>query len=95
MIMLLLDTGARRAELVDLKLAHVDLDLDVLLVLGKGRRERAPPFGHKAGAALDRYLGLSPWGCVRPGSRSAGRRMAGSCRCAGCWPSGPREPTSR
>jgi site-specific recombinase XerD len=56
MIMLLLDTGARRAELVDLKLAHVDLDLDVLLVLGKGRRERALPFGHKAGAALDRYL---------------------------------------
>jgi integrase/recombinase XerC len=56
MIMLLLDTGARRAELVDLKLAHVDLDLDVLLVLGKGRRERALPFGHNAGAALDRYL---------------------------------------
>jgi site-specific recombinase XerD len=56
MIMLLLDTGARRAELVDLTLAHVDLDLDVLLVLGKGRRERALPFGHKAGAALDRYL---------------------------------------
>jgi len=56
MIMLLLDTGARRAELVDLKLAHVDLDLEVLLVLGKGRRERALPFGHKAGAALDRYL---------------------------------------
>jgi site-specific recombinase XerD len=56
MIMLLLDTGARRAELVDLKLAHVDLDLDVLVVLGKGRRERALPFGHKAGAALDRYL---------------------------------------
>jgi integrase/recombinase XerC len=56
MIMLLLDTGARRAELVDLKLAHLDLDLDVLLVLGKGRRERALPFGHKAGVALDRYL---------------------------------------
>ena len=55
MIMLLLDTGARRAELVDLKLGHVDLDLEVL-VLGKGRRERALPFGHKAGAALDRYL---------------------------------------
>jgi integrase len=33
-IMLLLDTGARRAELADLRLAHVDLDLDVLLVLG-------------------------------------------------------------
>jgi integrase len=51
-IMLLLDTGARRAELAD----HVDLNLDVLLVLGKGRRERALPFGHKAGEALERYL---------------------------------------
>jgi integrase/recombinase XerC len=50
------DTGARRAELADLQLAHVDLDLDVLLVLGKGRRERAVPFGHKAGEALERYL---------------------------------------
>jgi integrase/recombinase XerC len=55
-IMLLLDTGARRAELADLQLVHVDLDLDVLLVLGKGRRERALPFGHKAGEALERYL---------------------------------------
>jgi site-specific recombinase XerD len=36
----LLDTGARRAEMVGLKLADVDLELDVLLVLGKGRRER-------------------------------------------------------
>jgi site-specific recombinase XerD len=55
-IMLLLDTGARRAELADLQIAHVDLNLDVLLVLGKGRRERALPFGHKAGEALERYL---------------------------------------
>jgi site-specific recombinase XerD len=40
LIMLLLDTGARRAEMVGLELTDVDLDLDVLLVLGKGRRER-------------------------------------------------------
>jgi site-specific recombinase XerD len=39
-----------------LKLSDVDLDLDVLLVLGKGRRERTLPFGRKAGEALDRYL---------------------------------------
>jgi integrase/recombinase XerC len=58
-IMLLLDTGARRAELADLQFAHVDLDLDVLLVLGEGRRERALPFGHKAGEALERYLRVS------------------------------------
>jgi site-specific recombinase XerD len=56
LIMLLLDTGARRAEMVGLKLSDVDLDLDVLLVLGKGRRERTLPFGRKAGEALDRYL---------------------------------------
>jgi site-specific recombinase XerD len=56
LIMLLLDTGASRAEMVGLKLGDVDLDLDVLLVLGKGRRERALPFGRKAGEALDRYL---------------------------------------
>jgi site-specific recombinase XerD len=34
LIMLLLDTGARRAEMVGLRLT--DVDLDVLLVLGKG-----------------------------------------------------------
>jgi integrase/recombinase XerC len=57
--MLLLDTGARRAELVGIKLADVDLELDVLLVLGKGRRERTLPFGRQAGQALDRYCRLA------------------------------------
>jgi len=56
LIMLLLDTGARRAEMVGLTLDDVDLELDVLLVLGKGRRERTLPFGRRAGEALDRYL---------------------------------------
>ena len=43
MVMFLLDTGARRAERADLQLGDLawDLDLDVGLVLGKGRRERA------------------------------------------------------
>jgi site-specific recombinase XerD len=56
LLMLLLDTGARRAEMVGLKLADVDLELDVLLVLGKDRRVRTLPFGRRAGEALDRYL---------------------------------------
>jgi site-specific recombinase XerD len=56
LIMLLLDTGARRDEMAGLKLPDVHLELDVLLVLGKGRRERTLPFGRKAGEALDRYL---------------------------------------
>ena len=55
-ITLLLDTGARSGEFAGLRLADVDFDLDVLLVLGKGRRERALPFGRTAALALDRYL---------------------------------------
>jgi site-specific recombinase XerD len=55
-VMFLLDTGARRAELVGLRLGDLDLDLDVAIVLGKGRRERALPFGRKTAVALDRYL---------------------------------------
>ena len=56
LIMLLLDTGARRDELMSRMLTDLDQDLDVLLVLGKGRRERALPYGHKTALALDRYL---------------------------------------
>jgi site-specific recombinase XerD len=56
LLLLLLDTGARRAEMTGLTLDDLDLDLDVLVVLGKGRRERTLPFGRRAGEALDRYL---------------------------------------
>jgi site-specific recombinase XerD len=56
LITILVDSGPRRAELMGLRGTDVDFDLDVLLVLGKGRRERALPFGRKASLALDRYL---------------------------------------
>jgi integrase len=56
LILLLVDVGPRRAELMGAKVADLDFDLDVLLVLGKGRRERALPFGRKTALALDRYL---------------------------------------
>jgi site-specific recombinase XerD len=56
LLTLLLDTGARRDEMAGLTLSDIDLELDILLVLGKGRRERALPFGRRAGEALDRYL---------------------------------------
>jgi site-specific recombinase XerD len=48
-----LDTGARGDELADLQLVDLDLELDVALVLGKGRRERALPYGRKSAVALD------------------------------------------
>jgi site-specific recombinase XerD len=56
LILLLVDVGPRWAELMGLTVADVDFDLDVLLVLGKGRRERALPFGRKSALVLDRYL---------------------------------------
>ncbi len=56
LIRLLLDTGARRAEVANLTLEDVDFDSDVILVLGKGRRPRACPFGSKTAVSLDRYL---------------------------------------
>jgi site-specific recombinase XerD len=51
-----LDTGARLSELAGLTLPQVDLTEDVLVVLGKGRRERVLPFGARTSMALDRYL---------------------------------------
>jgi site-specific recombinase XerD len=55
-IRLFIDTGMRRGELAGLRVEDVDFDHEVALVLGKGRRPRACPFGHRTGQALDRYL---------------------------------------
>lgn len=55
-VRLLLDTGLRRNELISLTLGDVDFELNVVHVIGKGRRHRAAPFGRKAGQALDRYV---------------------------------------
>jgi integrase len=64
LIMLLLDTGARRDELMSRMLTDLDQDLDVLLVLGEGRRER-----HKDAHLPWLWLGLrgqlTAWGLVR------------------------------
>jgi site-specific recombinase XerD len=46
----------RRAEIAGLHVEDVDFDHNVALVLGKGRRPRACPFGRKTAQALDLYL---------------------------------------
>lgn len=56
LIRLLADSGMRRAECAGLKVADIDLDLNVAYVMGKGRRPRACVFGRKTAAALDKYL---------------------------------------
>jgi site-specific recombinase XerD len=55
-IRLLMDTGMRRSEAANLGVEEIDFDHNVALVVGKGRRPRACPFGRKTAQALDRYL---------------------------------------
>ena len=56
-IRLFLDTGMRLSELAGLRVDDLDLDVhQVAHVTGKGRRQRACPFGAKTTQALDRYL---------------------------------------
>jgi len=55
-IRLFVDTGMRLSELTWLQIEDVDFDANVTVVLGKGRRPRACPFGRKTALALDRYL---------------------------------------
>jgi site-specific recombinase XerD len=56
LIRLLIDSGLRRSEAAGMKITDLDLDLNVALVLGKGRRPRTCPFGRRTAVALDRYL---------------------------------------
>lgn len=49
-------TGLRVSELVNLKVADVQLEAGVLRCLGKGNKERVVPLGRKATAAVETYL---------------------------------------
>ncbi len=69
----------RLSELTNLRLADLDLDVDnVAMVMGKGRRARACPFGNRTALALDRYLrarskecrASEPW--LWPGEKNRG-----------------------
>jgi site-specific recombinase XerD len=56
MIRLFLDTGIRLAEMTGLAVEDIDFEIGAVTVIGKGRRQRASPFGAKTAQALDRYL---------------------------------------
>lgn len=63
LIRVFIDTGARRAEVANLRYVptdettnDVDLDQGILRVVGKGRRERVVAVGSKTVRALDRYV---------------------------------------
>ncbi|MBD2894786.1 Tyrosine recombinase XerC [Actinomadura sp. RB99] len=54
----LFDCGLRISELAGLTVDDVDLDQEVLRVVGKGGKVRVVPFGAKTARSLDRYLRL-------------------------------------
>lgn len=58
MLELLYASGLRVSELVGLDLGRVNFGDAMLLVRGKGRKERIVPFGSKANQALTEYLPL-------------------------------------
>jgi len=49
-------TGIRVSECQNLKIEDIDLNLGVMLVLGKGNRERYVPFGEYAKVAIEEYI---------------------------------------
>ena len=51
-------TGARISEACGLSLADLDHDNRVVLLFGKGAKERIVPFGRTASAAMDEWLAL-------------------------------------
>lgn len=68
---LLYATGVRVGELCGLDLEDVDDGRRVVRVLGKGRKERAVPYGVPAQRALDRWLAEGRPGWIGPGSGAA------------------------
>jgi len=59
-VLLLLDTGLRCAELVGLWMDNLFLEDQCLKVIGKGQKERIVPFGDRTARALLRYMNLIP-----------------------------------
>jgi site-specific recombinase XerD len=55
---LLIDSGMRLGEITGLRVSDLDKEVQVAIVVGKGSRPRACPYGNKTAAAIDRYLRL-------------------------------------
>ena len=64
-------TGLRVSELTGLKIAQVSLDMGVVRVLGKGRKERLVPLGEEAIAWIKRYLAEARAGLAGDGKSDA------------------------
>jgi site-specific recombinase XerD len=56
LLRMLVDTGVRRSEVAYLSLDDVDLDNNLIRVVGKFSRVRVVPFGRRTAQGIDRYL---------------------------------------
>lgn len=74
LVRLLLDCGLRVSELTGLTLADVDLDAEIVYVVGKGNRPRAVPYSASTGLAIDRYLRMRS---AHPKARGTDRLLLG------------------
>ena len=63
---LIYSCGLRESEAVNLTMEHAWLDKGLVLVMGKGSKERMVPMGERARAAIAEYLArsrpVSAWG---------------------------------
>ena len=59
-ILLLLDTGLRASELVNIRIRDIDQRNRHITVMGKGSKERTVPFSPPTGQAIWRYLATRP-----------------------------------
>ncbi len=55
---LLYAAGLRISELLSLTITDLDLDNDLVNVIGKGNKQRIVPFGKKAEKAIDEYISI-------------------------------------
>ena len=56
MVELLYATGVRVSELINIKFSNIDMNRNVIRVLGKGSKERLIPFGEQAHDSIAKYL---------------------------------------
>lgn len=64
-------TGMRVSELVNLTLERVDLNEQLILVLGKGNKERLVPFGNSAKRALEAWLSVRTMALLKSAKHSS------------------------
>jgi integrase/recombinase XerC len=82
-------TGCRVAEIVGMRIEHINWDNRTVLVTGKGNKQRLVPLGRKAVAALQSYLNGRKFGPLflpeAPGQGSRAQRGSVSRDRWGSW----------